>query len=436
MQMNEPALSLQWPAWRKIIFRFFFVYLFFQVAPWSWLRIIPGVDYILGFYDKLINWMVETANAKVFHVRQALVPLNGSGDTSYGWAQTWLFISLAGIGCILWSLLDRKRAGYNLVNYWLCLFTRYYIAMIAFSYGILKLFAMQMYFPNLSQLATPLGDFLPMRLSWMFIGYSSPYQVFSGVMEVIAGVLLLYRRTTTFGVLFATTVFLNVMMLNLCYDIPVKIYSMHIVVCCLFLAANEWKRILNFFILNRPAAVSTVYSFPLTKKWMRIARIVLKIYFIGLAVAAPFYNYWQYYKSAHPLAVKQPIPMGLYDVHVYVFNKDTVALSLSDTMRWRDLIFDKDGLGSIKTADTAFRQRYKRGYFYYKTDSVQHSIRFSKLQGDSNYIFSFRYEIPDSNTLRLWGRRINDSLFIELKKNNHHFQLAEKQFHWLSESNR
>ena len=46
-------------------------------------------------------------------------------------------------------------------------------------------------FPALSQLATPLGDLLPMRFSWLFIGYSAPYQFFSGAMETIAGLLLL-----------------------------------------------------------------------------------------------------------------------------------------------------------------------------------------------------------------------------------------------------
>ena len=53
------------------------------------------------------------------------------------------------------------------------------------SYGIIKLFVLQMPFPQLSQLATPLGDLLPMRFSWLFIGYSVPYQFFSGAMETI-----------------------------------------------------------------------------------------------------------------------------------------------------------------------------------------------------------------------------------------------------------
>ena len=79
-------------------------------------------------------------------------------------------------------------------------------------------------FPALSQLATPLGDLLPMRFSWLFIGYSVPYQFFSGAMETIAGLLLLYRRTVTAGLFAATGAFLNVVMINLSYDVPVKLY--------------------------------------------------------------------------------------------------------------------------------------------------------------------------------------------------------------------
>ena len=43
-------------------------------------------------------------------------------------------------------------------------------------------------------------------------------------MEVFAGIFLLFRRTVTLGLLIATGVFINVMMLNLTYDIPVKYF--------------------------------------------------------------------------------------------------------------------------------------------------------------------------------------------------------------------
>lgn len=371
-----------------------------------------------------------------FHVRETLVPLNGSGDTSYGWAQVWLYLCLAMIGSMAWSIIDKKRKNYQQLNYWLCLFTRYYIALIAFSYGIQKLYALQMPFPNLSQLATPLGDFLPMRLSWMFLGYSAPYQIFSGGMEVLAGVLLLYRKTTTMGVLIATAVFTNIMMLNLSYDIPVKLFSIHIVVMCLFLLANEYHRIVCFFVLNRPAAVCNIYHFQFTKRWIRITKIVLKIAFIIIAVALPVYNDWNYYKSVINMPESKPVKSGVYDVAVYAINRDTIPASYGDTLRWQDIIIEKGNMGSIKTADTAFRQRYRRGYFNYVADTIQHTINFKKFSYDNVFIASFRYELPDTNTVRLWGKEKNDSIYVELKRSLRHFQLAEKQFHWLSEYNR
>lgn len=433
MNLLQPAIT--WPLWRKMIFRFFFILLTLIIAPWTWLEAIPGTDYVMRFWYMLLDWMVNTSNAKLFHVRPVLVPMNGSGDTSYGWAQVWLFLCLAAVGSIIWSVADRKRANYIHLNYWLCLFARYYIAFFALSYGILKIFAMQMYFPNLHQLATPLGDLLPMRLSWLFIGYSGPYQVFSGIMETIAGLLLLYRRTSTLGVLFATAVFINVAALNLCYDIPVKIFSLQLVMVCLFLMANESNRILCFFVLNRPAVACELYHFRYSKKWMRITRWIFKAAFIIIAVILPIFQIKDYYKSAHQPHGKQPLPNGVYAVTGYRINNDSIPFNAVDSLRWRDVIFE-NGYGSISTSDTSFRRTYNRAYFSYSLDSASQTLGFKKRYDDSLPLIRFHIEAPDSNTIFLRGIRNNDSLFVSLKRTSRHFQLAERQFHWLSEYNR
>jgi hypothetical protein len=331
--MNQVATTIDWPLWRKIIFRFLFIFLSLLMAPWTWMDAVPGVSYLTCYYSRLMDWAVGIANAKFFHVRQVLVPLNGSGDTSYGWAQLWLQLSVAIIGCIAWSVADSKRSNYTHLNYWLCLFARYYLALCAFVYGILKIFALQMYFPGLRQLATPLGDYLPMRFSWLFIGYSSPYQVFSGIMETVAGLLLLYRKTSTGGALLATAVFVNVMMLNLAYDIPVKIFSMELVFVCLFLLANERNRIGSFLILNKPAAACDLYHFPYTKKWLRITRVIVKIVFIIIALVLPLVSDIEYYQSTQKPVSKQPVKNGFYEVTAFAINKDTLPLRLSDSLR-------------------------------------------------------------------------------------------------------
>jgi hypothetical protein len=430
----QPSTRL-WPYWKKFVFCFFFIYLGLNIIPTVSFSYIPGISDLYRFYDQFTNWAVDKANAKFFHVREVLVPMNGSGDTSFAWAQTWFNGSVALLGALVWRVIDRKRKNYIQLNYWLCLFTRYYIALVAFAYGTIKIFALQMSFPNLSQLATPLGDFLPMRLSWMFLGFSSSYQIFSGLMETLAGLLLLWRRTATLGALIATGVFLNVLMLNLSYDIPVKLFSIQIVLSCLYLVINEKDRLIGFFILNRPSSPCVLYDHPFKRKWMRITGVLLKIAFIVVALILPFRESMKLYKQMQTAPPRQLVQTGLYDVVHYVVNRDTIPPVNGNGLRWSDVIFDQGGSGSIRTTDTLFRQRYGRGYFDYEIDSLKDSLILS-VPHEAPILLTMHFELPDSNTIRLRGIQKNDSLYVELKKSNHHYQLTEKQFHWLSEKNR
>ncbi|MHA4896088.1 hypothetical protein ACXZ1K_15145 [Pedobacter sp. PWIIR3] len=430
----QPSETIAWPLWRKILFRFCFIYLTLQIAPLTWLDSLPLITTVTQYYGQLTDWLVTWANTVFFHVRPVLVPENGSGDTSMGWARLWTYLSVGILGAIIWSILDRKRPNYTHLNYWLVLFARYFVIMISLSYGIIKVFGLQMVFPNLHQLATPLGDLLPMRFSWLFIGYSAPYQFFSGAMEIFAALLLLYRRTVSLGALVATGVFINVMMLNLCYDIPVKIFSMQMAFTCLFLLANESGRLIDFFILNRAAPASALYHFKYAKKWMRIARIVSKCVFIIIVLAIPFYNSYSRFGS-NDTKQQQPVKNGIYAVTSYRINGKEEPSAVTDTLRWRNVIFE-DGLGSVASADTIFRQRYKRGYFRYSLDSTKHVLGFKKFYDDPTYIMEFSFSRPDTNTIILAGLKGKDSLHVELKLLKHHFQLADRQFHWLSEQNR
>jgi hypothetical protein len=290
-------------------------------------------------------------------------------------------------------------------------------------------------FPNLSQLATPLGDFLPMRLSWMFIGYSTPYQMFSGVMEVAVGLLLLNRRTVTLGAFMGVGVFANVFVLNLSYDIPVKLYSMQLLIMCIYLTAEDWQRFYNFFALNKIVEPSHLYEFPYSKKWHRIGRIVLKIAFIVMFVALQLYDDIGWYNQSKATSDVKPIKSGVYDIDTFILNGDTSIVTQND-FAWKDFIFDKGGMGSIATQDTLFRPRYRRGYFSYLPDSTKQVIGFKKFPADSVNTFELRYLMVNDSTLALWGKVRNDSVYYKIVRGKRHFQLAERQFHWISEANR
>ena len=428
-----------WPVWQRVLFRFFFVYLMLQVSPWDWLSLIPLGPDLLEYVRRGINWAVYAANDHLFHFYDTLVPLNGSGDTSWAWTEMWLYLCVALVACVAWSALDWRRPDYRRLNYWLRLALRYYVASAALSYGIIKIFALQMFFPSTSQLATPLGDFLPMRLSWLFIGYSVPYQVFSGVMETVAGVLLLFRPTVTAGLLLATGAFMNVLMINLSYDVPVKLYAAHLTFACLYLLALDAMRLANLLVLNRPTPATRAWD-PVWKKTWQVwgARIVWALV-IWNSLFVPFKNSYRRYAALKTPPGDGPLRSGVYHVTRYVVNQTEVPLSAQDTLRWSDVIIDSPGAGSIGTTDQLFQRRYGRAYFRYKPDTTTHLAavwKVSTIPGDSTFLFHMRYEVPDTSTIRLHTVIRGDSIHVDLARKPRHFQLTERQFHWLSEYNR
>lgn len=422
------AYQSEWPLWRKLLFRFTFIYVVLYMSPAQWVAEVPLISYLAGWYAEGESWVVNLANKHLFHVKDQLVPLNGSGDTSYGYAQLCLFALLAVIGMVIWTLMDRRK-NYDRLAYWFLVAVRYYVAMVAFLYGIIKLFGLQMVFPSISQLATPLGDLLPMRFSWLFIGYSDSYQFFSGAAETLVGLLLLWRRTATLGAFVGASVFMNVMVLNLCYDIPVKLFSIHIFAFCNLLLLADAPRLLDFFVFNRPTHPKTAYE--LTDRRARIGRLVLKTVFIGMFAIWPFYNNLQN-ESLPNEATKTPkLKAGFYEITDFQANP-----TLPDSLRWQNVVFEEGTFGSIATTDTLFRQRYRRGYFGYTLDSTGRNLGIKKFASDSLPLFTFQVTRPDTNRLVLAGIYRGDSLRVALRHTNRHFQLAERQFHWLSEANR
>ena len=296
-----------------------------------------------------------------------------------------------------------------------------------------------MTFPSLSQMATPLGDLLPMRLSWLFIGYSTQYQVFSGVMETAAGLLLLPRRTVTLGLIAATGAFLNVVMINLSYDVPVKLFASHLLLACVFLLAQDARRLFGLLALNQGAPPTALYEPPDRGPRVRAARIAAKAVMILLILVMPSYSTWQRARASAVQVTAVPLTAGVYDVRHFVVKGDTIPMRLSDTTRWRDIIIDNPTQGSVGTTDTLFWQRYRRGHFRYSADTARRT-----LVGLAHLVPARQHarpspratNCPTRSTARLWTTIRGDSVYVELVRTDRRFQLAERQFHWLSEWNR
>jgi uncharacterized membrane protein YphA (DoxX/SURF4 family) len=421
---NTGTNYMQWAYLKKIFFRFCFlyftIYIFFTPN-----NELPVINKLYEWLNNLLHQFIPWFAKKVLHLSPNItVFTNGSGDTTYDYV-LWVFgILLAVAGCIVWTLLDRKRNSYNTLYYWLTVFLRYYLFYTMVMYGIVKVIKLQFPFPYLTRLVQPYGDSSPMGLAWTYMGYSDTYNYFTGVAEILGGMLLLFRRTTTLGALICFAVMSNVFMMNMSYDIPVKLLSFNTILMCLLLLWGNIKRLLNFFILNRPTDAAQL-DFPHTKKWMRYGAAGLKWIFIGFIIIT---NVTDALKSRVQYGDKAPKPplYGIYNVQYFLRNNDTIAPLQTDTTRWKQMIIQWEGLASVKLMNDSMKR------FAFEVDSLQKQAVIYK-QADTTQKFTLQCNKTDTS-LNLTGRMWGDSVLIIMNRyNENNFRLVNRGFHWINE---
>jgi hypothetical protein len=106
------------------------------------------------------------------------------------------------------------------------------------------------------------------------MGASRPYTFIAGLGEVLAAMLLIWRRTAILGAVVALGTMTNVMLLNYCYDVPVKIYSTHLVMMSIMIILPDARRLANVLLLNRVAEPATPSRFWQGGEWRRIHLVV------------------------------------------------------------------------------------------------------------------------------------------------------------------
>jgi len=241
-----------WSRWQKFAFRFVAVYFVIYVFPFP--IDIFDTNYVMSqAYAKLWLSPVQWVGKYILQIPYDITTLpNGSGDTTFNYVQVFIYINLTLFISLLWSVLERKRVNYDILHFWFRTFIRYYLATAMLSYGFAKVFKTQFPFPDLNDLLSPVGEASPMGLVWRYMGYSYGYNIFIGGAEVLGGLLLLFRRTVTAGSLVLIGTMTNVAIINFCFDVPVKLYSTHLLLMAFFLLLPDMNRVIKFLFLNKP----------------------------------------------------------------------------------------------------------------------------------------------------------------------------------------
>jgi hypothetical protein len=404
-----------YPFWKKSLFIFVVSFLglpaltsflenFIGFDPYS--AVVPFVGkYVLG-----IDTPLEAVS-------------NGSGDSLFSWvtffAQFLVAILLTGI----YLLIDRKPRDFSRPFEFLWIFLRYYLIMMLFVYGFAKVFYQQMPAPSLGRLLQPYGESSPMGLLWTFVGYSKYYSAFVGWSEVIPGILLLFRRTALLGAIIAAIVMLNVFVLNMCFDVPVKIYSFFLLMIAVAIAMPGIQRLWKVFVTHEALDAVPMEPF-FSNRHLNLANNILKGLVIVGIVGLLAYDY-AYNLSGSD---QKPAFYGIWDVTGLKRNNQPVAPLLTDSTYWRKFIVTYQGYAGIRMANDTIRR------FEYKMDTLQQTFTIHPAK-DTLQKYTLKYTKSDPENMvfsGLWG---GDTLEVTLKRfDEQRFLLVRRGFHWVNET--
>ena len=109
--------------------------------------------------------------------------------------------------------------------------------------------------PDFPELLITLGEKSPMGLLWTFMGFSPVVQFLAGLAEFVAAILLLWRRTAWLGGLIGFIDLAVVWLLNMTFDVPVKIPSAFQALLYLLVLAPWLPRLFRFLAGRATEAV-------------------------------------------------------------------------------------------------------------------------------------------------------------------------------------
>ena len=390
------AEAHRWSLPVKLAFRFSFVYLMLymfcngNVTVFTIFQPFPVTNNWIGTQlftplGALTQWWA----VKLLHLTgiAATWHHDGSGDTLLNYLLCVTFAGVALLATIVWSVLDRKRPHYQTLYAWLRFFVRLNVGMGMLQYGFYKVFPVQMQPPNMAVLNEPLGNTSPMTLLWTLLGLSPVYERVCGAAEVIGGVLILFRRTALTGAIISAFVMTNVVLYNFFFDVPVKLYAVHLLLMPLFVMLPDVKPLWDFLVMHKAAKLRGVWVPPSSRHWFKVATAVVEIAFLLVAV----WSEWKYVGdryTAYAVSVRPAPVIGLWELDPGSPMPMTIG-----GVPWHEISIDNLTRGMARSTDG----QLWRMYLTY--DEAAHTLGMVSRGGSG--AVQYKWATPDKDHLLL-----------------------------------
>jgi hypothetical protein len=336
-----PDVLREWTNGQRIAFRISFIFFIAICIPNSseWYDTVIHIDWTRLNYRDLYDIARFGSGVNIFGDRLF-------GSTLLGYAN-WIITLLIAIGGgLVWTFIVQRRKTerreYNTLYYWLRTIVRYRAGIGIIGFGFTKLLPVQMPYPGYGLLNTDFGDLTAQKVFWLSVGIVPWYQVFAGVVEVLAGTLLFFRRTTALGAILLFGALGDIVYVNFAYDGGVHVYSSYFVLLAAFLLVDTVPKLYDLLIRERVTVPAVFY--PAFRPWLQYTRIGLKgltlFLFLGVLFYLQYVNF-RYDPYKQPAVAGVKTLRGAYRVSEFRVNNQVIPYSPSDTLAWQEVEFEK-----------------------------------------------------------------------------------------------
>ena len=391
-----------WTKMENILSRIFSIYLIFYFLFIS--DVVSNFYPILGSPFQFLNTnFIRFFNYLIFH--KPFIKNIYFTDSSWIFLASLSYFIIAIIIGVVWTV-SGKQKNYTIFFKYVHTYARYYLAFVLFLFGFDKLTGNQFAFPQPSSLIEPVGNLDFHSLLWTFMGASSSYSFFTGLLETTAGILLLFRHTCTIGGLVALSVLINVLMIDIGYDVLVKIMVFHFILIAIYILMPDIKKLFKIFIFKQKDSLARIPSVIENPKyqWIHyISKFIVIAFAIFSLVNLEIRVSNQLNNPPHKNIV------GIHQVKEFYLNHKQLSTCNTDSLSWKKIAINSAPFLSIEFMNDSIAD------YTSQFDTLKKTIELS-MWNDSTFKCNLHYTQAKPNEWLFEGTFKKDSIRFILNK--------------------
>lgn len=345
-------------------------------------------------------WPLAQIGSYLTRGRGVEITKSGGSDMLWFWCFHLGWIAVALPITAVWTLLDRRRPNYRRLAASMIVFSRFGLALVMIYYGMGKVIPVQMGFMALPDHQLQLmGDTRLFQTLWSFVAASEPYSIVTGLIEVTSGVLQLWNRTWLLGALGSVIATAQIFLLNMSYDVPVKLVAGELFVAAVGITAPYWPNLAHV-VFNRGETRPVEHWRPLgaDRRWLRRTGVAVKFGAAATLLAVTAVGGAMLYTTYHtPTSTLD----GVWRAISFTVDRRQATLNQTNPQPWTNVAIT--GRNKAPLAVVRFTSQVPAGYtttWLLKVDGNRLELR--KPESDSAQLV-LRATQPDTNHLVLTG---------------------------------